>query len=307
MDAYYDAVRWLPEEVSTPLKRLPEQQASLVTEIRLRSGRPLCAYARQKEFIFSSNGPLTNGCGMALMLTQALMTRCFLSLCRYSVHSHARALENGYLSLPSGHRAGVSGSAFYLENGRLSVQNITSVNLRIARIRLRPATAALRNILASMESGTIFAGEPGSGKTTLLRTAVYVLSEKGAQTAVVDERGELMPVGSENFSFLPPLHCDVLSGYPKHIGMQHALRGLTPDVIVCDEVGSLDDIAAIEQAANAGVQLLVSIHGSNYISLKRRPQFQALLQTGAFDKLVFLQGRTSPGEIKEVLNVADNL
>lgn len=307
MDAYYDAVRWLPEEISRPLQRLPEGQASLVTEIRLRSGRPLCAYARQQEVVFSASGPLSKGDETALRLTQTLMTRCFLSLCRYSVHSHARALENGYLSLPGGHRVGISGSAFYLENGRLSVQNITSANLRIARPRLRPATAALCNILTSMENGTILAGEPGSGKTTLLRTAIYVLSEKGAQTAVVDERGELMPVGSEGFTFVPPLRCDVLSGYPKHIGMQHALRGLAPNVIVCDEVGSLDDITAIEQAANAGVKLLVSIHGGNYISLKRRPQFQALLKTGAFDKLVFLQGRTSPGEIKEVLNVADNL
>ena len=54
-------------------------------------------------------------------------------------------------------------------------------------------------------------------------------------------------------------HCDVLSGYPKHIGMQHALRALAPDVIVCDEVGAMEDIAAITQAANAGVGLVVTI------------------------------------------------
>lgn len=307
MDAYYDAIRWLPKEISASLRNLSEQEASFVTEIRLRSDRPLCAYARQKEFIFSQNGPLSHEGEHAFVITHAWITRCFLALCRYSVHSHSRALENGYLSLPGGHRVGISGSAFYLENGHLSVQNVTSINLRVARMGIRSSSEILRHTLQSMENGVILAGEPGSGKTTLLRTAIHVLSEEGAQVAVVDERGELVPVGSEGFVFPPPFHCDVLSGYPKHIGMQHALRGLGPDVLVCDEVGSLDDIAAIKQAANAGVKLLVSIHGGNYNSLKRRPQFQALLKTGAFDQIVFLRGRMLPGEIMEVLNVADNL
>lgn len=103
--------------------------------------------------------------------------------------------------------------------------------------------------------GLLIAGAPGSGKTTLLRAVLAELSAAGRKTAVVDERFEIAPVEQSGFCTRLPQHCDVLSGYPKHIGMQHALRALAPDVIVCDEVGAMEDIAAITQAANAGVGL----------------------------------------------------
>ena len=99
-----------------------------------------------------------------------------------------------------------------------------------------------------------------------------------------------------------PQHCDVLSGYPKHIGMQHALRALAPDVIVCDEVGAMEDIAAITQAANAGVGLVVTIHAPDAETLRRRPQYTALLQTGAFRHVAFLKGKETPGRISEVVD-----
>lgn len=308
MDAYYDMIRWLPPELSAPMQRLEEEKAQTVTEVRLRSNRPLCCIgAGRTDILFSSRGPVTASAQDSWTLSHEMINRCFLALCRYSVHSQARALENGYLTLPGGHRVGVGGSAFYPEPGRLTVQNITSLNIRIARKEVLRLSPKFCRALRDMKSGMIVAGEPGSGKTTLLRAAVQVLSDINWQTAVVDERGELFPVGSTGFAFLPPGRCDVLSGYPKHIGMQHALRGLGPDVIVCDEVGDLNDVTAIEQAANAGVRLLVSIHAKDMIGLMRRPQYQALLKTGAFDSVVFLEGHLAPGRIREVCNVSSGI
>ena len=84
--------------------------------------------------------------------------------------------------------------------------------------------------------------------------------------------------------------------------MQHALRALAPDVIVCDEVGAMEDIAAITQAANAGVGLVVTIHAPDAETLRRRPQYMALLQTGAFRHVAFLKGKETPGRISEVVD-----
>ena len=128
------------------------------------------------------------------------------------------------------------------------------------------------------------------------------LSAAGRKTAVVDERFEIAPVEQSGFCTRLPQHCDVLSGYPKHIGMQHALRALAPDVIVCDEVGAMEDIAAITQAANAGVGLVVTIHAPDAETLRRRPQYTALLQTGAFRHVAFLKGKETPGRISEVVD-----
>ena len=159
---------------------------------------------------------------------------------------------------------------------------------------MKYASNNIRNIL--------IAGHAGSGKTTLLRAVLAELSAAGRKTAVVDERFEIAPVEQSGFCTRLPQHCDVLSGYPKHIGMQHALRALAPDVIVCDEVGAMEDIAAITQAANAGVGLVVTIHAPDAETLRRRPQYTALLQTGAFRHVAFLKGKETPGRISEVVD-----
>ena len=189
MDAYYDAIRWLPKSMEVLLQKLPESEASQVTEIRLRSERALCVCNGVKEFYFCSDGRTVTKPDQAFQVTHQAISTCFLALCRYSIHSHARSLENGYLTLPGGHRAGICGSAFYMDDGKFSVQNITSINLRIARTNLIVSNNLLQSCLCNTKNGLIFAGEPGSGKTTLLRTAIQMLSDAGAQVSVVDERG----------------------------------------------------------------------------------------------------------------------
>ena len=65
----------------------------------------------------------------------------------------------------------------------------------------------------------------------------------------------------------------------------------------------MEDIAAITQAANAGVGLVVTIDGARDAeTLRRRPQYTALLQTGAFRHVAFLKGKETPGRISEVVD-----
>lgn len=86
-------------------------------------------------------------------------------------------------------------------------------------------------------------GEPDSGKTTLLRQIVFALEQLHCAAAVVDERGELFPAGH----MLRPAAVDVLAGVPKATAVQMALRTLGPQVIVLDELGSLEETQALEQ------------------------------------------------------------
>ncbi|MEG2834389.1 MAG: stage III sporulation protein AA, partial [Ruthenibacterium sp.] len=100
---------------------------------------------------------------------------------------------------------------------------------------------------------------------------------------------------------------DILSGFTKSAGMLQALRGLSPDVIVCDEVGTQEDATAIERVANGGVRMIATVHASDLAASLQRPQMRILLQTGAFSHLVLLRGAAAPGEIQEVISVADIL
>ena len=69
----------------------------------------------------------------------------------------------------------------------------------------------------------------------------------------MDERGEL-----GGFDLGP--NADLLQGYPKGAGMEMALRSLSPEVIVCDELGQ-HDLEAVQRVVASGVALVASVHG----------------------------------------------
>lgn len=304
MDAFYHAARQLPGGAAGPMLRIAQSEAAFVTEIRLRSGRPAALSTPSGARFVAPDGRLSRAPGPdALFIDHALLQTCFQAVCGYSVHSFSESIANGFVPMPGGHRAGVCGTAYTDSDGVFTVKNITSLNVRIARTALCACDARLKPLLCAARVGLVIAGEPGSGKTTLLRAVVAQLSRLGRKTAVVDERCEIAPVGPSGFCSTPPVHCDVLSGYPKQTGMQHALRALAPEVLVCDEVGAVEEIDAIAQAANAGVGLVVTMHAPGPAALRRRPQFAALLQTGAVSEVAFLRGRTAPGVVSEVVHV----
>lgn len=304
MDAFYHAAAQLPADVAQPLRRIVPDAAANVTEIRLRSGRPAVLSTPSGARYVTSGGKLAQQPGPdALFTGHALLQACFQAVCGYSVHSFSESIANGFVTMPGGHRAGVCGTAYTDSDGRFALKNITSINLRIARTALCACDVRLTPLLRAARVGLIIAGEPGSGKTTLLRAILAQLSHLGRKTAVVDERCEIAPVEATGFCSPPPVHCDVLSGYPKHTGMQHALRALAPEVLVCDEVGALEEIDAIAQAANAGVGLVVTMHAPELAALRRRPQYAALLQTGAIFDVALLRGRAAPGVLSEVVHV----
>jgi len=80
-----------------------------------------------------------------------------------------------------------------------------------------------------------------------------------------------------------------------------ALRALSPDIIVCDEIGDEKDVNAIQKIANAGVKLLATIHADSFSKLTKRPQFLRLMDTGVFDVAVVLEGKDSPCKIREIV------
>ena len=96
------------------------------------------------------------------------------------------------------------------------------------------------------------------------------------------------------------LRTDVLDGCPKAEGMLMALRALSPDVIVTDEIGRLEDAAAIEEALNSGVRVVASAHGSTYEEVAARPNLSTLLERGLFQRVVILSNRRGPGTIEYI-------
>lgn len=292
--AFYQAVSSLPCELASLLSRLPPQQVQEITEIRLRALAPVVLHQACGRAFLSREGKLTQTVCGAFCMTQAGMQECFHALCGYSVHSMQEQINQGYVPVKGGHRAGVCGTVQRLSDGSYVVQEIASINLRIAR----DVTCEIPPWLAQPpREGILIAGQPSSGKTTLLRSLVRQWAMQCC-VSVVDERQELFPTVQNR-----PLDCDVFSGYPKHIGMQHALRAFAPHVLVCDEIGGQEDAEAVCRAVNAGVCVVATVHADCLKELRTRPTVRMLVQTGAFSKAVFLKGRASPGQVRQVYDL----
>ena len=80
-------------------------------------------------------------------------------------------------------------------------------------------------------------------------------------------------------------------------------RTLAEQVILLDELGSLEETMALEQGFFSGVDFIASIHAPDAAQAQCRPQVQALLQRGMLRQLVILAGRETPGCIREVCAV----
>ena len=193
------------------------------------------------------------------------------------------------------------------ENGTVrAFRDISSVNLRIAHEVRGAADEIYTRLFNNGAVSAIIAGPPLSGKTTLLRDLARRLSGPSDgnffRVAVVDERGEIAassggcPQCDVGFS-------DVLTGYPTDAGILTALRTLSPQMIICDEIGSLSEAKRISEGMSSGVNFLVSVHVGKNEDLRRRPAVSELISSGVFSKLVMLG--EAPGEIEGIYDLKE--
>ena len=68
---------------------------------------------------------------------------------------------------------------------------------------------------------------------------------------------------------------------------------------------SRQEAAAIEEGLNAGVGLITTLHAGSLEEIYRRSQGMQLLQSGAFYRIVLLEGRSAPGAVQGIYEVGD--
>ena len=223
--------------------------------------------------------------------------KLFSELCGGAPYAYESEIRRGYFTV-GGCRIGVCGTAV-VENGAVvSVKDARSLNLRFAREVKGAADALFAALGGSVCSGLLLAGPPACGKTTLLRDLARRLSESGRKVCVIDERGELAAVADGAASAdVGPL-TDVLDGYPKTYAAELALRCLSPDVIVCDEVGE-GEAAALIECADCGADVVAAVHGN---ACSRR--FRRLAESGCFRRAALFKAG-AVGVIERVIDLAD--
>ncbi len=275
------------------IEKQPKELLKKATEIRFRAGHGCTLTCGDGNYLVEE-----------IKVDREDIQELYESICRGAVYQFEKQEENGYIPLPGGHRVGICGTYVEDDVGKVHIGDLSSLNFRICREITGIADQLFPKLLCDGKfCSTLIVSEPCGGKTTLLTDLVRVLSEHGYRSSVVDERGEIAAcyqgVPQKNLGAL----ADVLDGYPKPYGMMVALRTLSPQVLVCDEIGSDEETERMLEAMNAGVPVLVTAHAKDEEELFNRPQIKRLTDAGAISKIVLLKGAKSPGKINKVLTV----
>ena len=98
------------------------------------------------------------------------------------------------------------------------------------------------------------------------------------------------------------LRTDVLDGCPKAKGMIMLIRSMSPNIIATDEVGTREDIFAIEEALNAGIKIITTVHGKNLEEVSRRPILKDLINNRVFQRIIILSNRLGTGTLEKILD-----
>ncbi len=280
--------RYLLPQWMTALRRIPPSQLATVQEIRLRVGQPVLLSVPTGERYLTVGGMCALLQRGVLWCSQEQLDACFWRFCDESVYAHEEELRQGFLTIAGGIRIGVAGTAVGATAVR-TVRQVTSLCIRLPRLHTGCAAPLMPYIEGDDRLySAVLVGAPSSGKTTLLRDAAVTLASRGWRVTVVDERGEIGGVDGLR-------GCDVLSRYPKPLGIRQAIRTLAPQVVIFDELGDPQEVDAVAECANAGVAVVSSMHGDDPDAIARRPTVRRMAQSGLFDSWIFLAGRRTPG------------
>lgn len=224
---------------------------------------------------------------------------------RYSMYAYQDTIRQGFISLRGGHRLGVLGHAV-VNNGHLSGQrNISYLNLRIAHECIGCSDSLMDFI--DDDCNVLVISPPACGKTTLLRDIArnfsYGFGCRPSKVTIVDERGEIAAcVDGIPQNDIGP-RTDVCDMGNKSESVFAALRSMSPQIIIMDEIGGSADIEAVKNAVYAGVKVIASIHSYNHRECMKRADINELLNACAFGKIIVLSGKNGAGTVEELINL----
>ncbi|MGL4451489.1 MAG: stage III sporulation protein AA [Sarcina sp.] len=290
-------LRLLPQSISTKFFSMSEKTG--VEEIRLNIGKNLRMIVKGKEVI------------KPYVVTNEDIKMIIQKISNYSLYAVEEEVRQGYITIEGGHRIGLAGQCV-IENKMIkTIKHISSLNIRVAREIIGCSNKVMKHIVLNGRiENTLIISPPRCGKTTLLRDISRNISDgysplslKGKRVVIIDERSEI----ASCYRGVPQMkvgeRTDVYDNCLKDEGLMMAIRTMSPDVIVCDEIGSESDIEGIVMAYNSGVNIICTLHGNDIEDLYKREVFRNILDQGLIKKVIVLSAKNGAGSIEAVYDV----
>ena len=202
-----------------------------------------------------------------------------------SRYAYEKDIDAGFIGYKNGIRIGLTGESVITDEGNVVIKKIFSICIRIPH-EIIGCSNRLGFLIDNFDN-TLIISPPGCGKTTLLRDLARKLSEI-YDTFIIDEREEIC---GKELILKHGKRCDVIQGIPKKYAYERAIRSMSPQIIVCDELFGSDDEAAIIKMISSGVKVLATYHSDD---------INVGFGMDLFKYRIFLSSNPTPGSIKSI-------
>lgn len=240
-----------------------------LSEIRLRAGRG--------SYVVMSGENIYLDSGISSDEAEKLLTE----LCRGSRYAFEESIKEGYLTFSQGVRVGIIAEARYSDGSIAGISRVSGFVFRFPSAPSEVAEELFESISERCEAGMLIFSPPAGGKTAALRSlaAIYGAPPINKRVVIVDERCEFC---EEDYK---GLCVDIIRGFKKKKGIELALRSLSPEIIIVDELIGEDEAAALLSAGRGGVRLLASVHGSSIDEVIAKPYIRSLVDGKIIDSI----------------------
>lgn len=265
-------------------------------EIRFKIGKPIYFQVDNREEILNYE------------VKREDMKSIVQRMSNYSIYSFEEEIKQGYLTINGGHRVGICGRCV-IDDGKVkTIKDISSLNIRICRQIYNSSKLIMPYIVENGQViNTLIISPPKCGKTTILRDIARNISDgvkelnlQGKKVSIIDERSEI----AASYNGVPQLdvglRTDILDNCPKSQGIIMAIRSMAPEVIICDEIGTYEDIESILSALNSGVNLITTIHGFGIEDVFNRSVFKEVINNRVFKRAIVLSVKKGVGTLEYV-------
>lgn len=284
MSSTKDVLEYFPYDIKSKIR---EYNLENLEEIRVRSNRNILLKIGQEEF------------RVDYIINTNEILEILQRICDNSIYTYQGQICNGYITIRGGHRVGITGNVVVKEGQVINISHIYSLNFRIAKQIIGCSNIIIPYILNLKENGvynTVIISPPGRGKTTLLRDCIRSISNgilnygfHGITVGVVDERGEIAAM----YKGIPQNdlgeRTDILDNVSKDIGMKMLVRSMSPKVIAADEIGTEEDVQAINYAVTSGVKGIFTAHGDSLENITLNPILSKLYNLGILERIILIE------------------
>jgi len=317
---------FLPFDLRQAVLGMSKKYKDKLIELRLRKHMHVICNFVENDLYLCRDGRLLkinaftnlNQLSDILVMDDNEWTKTIQLVTSNSLYALEKELKSGFITIKGGHRVGIVGKSVYQE-GKLTTQSqISSLNFRICRYiggiskMLMPYIIVKEKDMLCSENVLIIS-PPGLGKTTILRDIARMLScgcsklaFKGCRVSIIDERSEIAACydGVPQFDLGP--RTDVLDGCDKKDGIIIAIRSMSPDVVIVDEIGTQDDADAIYEARKSGVKVIATAHAKDIKQACTRMILKELIAAEVFDLVITLGHSKGIGTVESVYCIKSN-